>query len=43
VDVVAVRRFSPFKTAGLTVLIVGGFFGLACAAACGFGQVGFGY
>jgi hypothetical protein len=43
VSAVAVRKFSPLKTAGLTALIVGGFFGLACAMTCGFGQVGLGY
>jgi hypothetical protein len=43
VNAVAVRKFSPLKTFGLTALIVGGFFGLACMAACGFGQVGIGY
>ena len=37
------RKFSPLKTFGLTALIVGGFFGLACVMACGFGQVGLGY
>ena len=43
VSAVAVRKFSPLKTFGLTALIVGGFFGLACVMACGFGQVGLGY
>ena len=43
VTAVAVRRFS----AGRTLLLVAGstaaLFGLACAVACGFGSVGFGY
>ena len=43
VNRVAVRKFSPLKTFGLTALIVGGFFGFACLMACGFGQVGLGY
>ena len=33
---VAVRKFSPLKTFGLTALIVGGFFGFACVMACGY-------
>ena len=33
---VAVRKFSPAKTFGLTALIVGGFFGIACLLACGY-------
>ena len=33
---VAVRKFSPLKTFGLTALILGGFFGFACVMACGY-------
>ena len=36
VNRVAVRKFSPLKTFGLTALIVGGFFGFACLMACGY-------
>lgn len=42
VNAVAVRRFAPLKTVGLTVLVAGVTLGLACAAACDFGQIGFG-
>ena len=36
VNRVAVRKFSPLKTFGLTAVIVGGFFGFACLMACGY-------
>jgi hypothetical protein len=43
VTAVAVRRFSPARTlllvAGSTAALVG----VACAMACGFGSIGFGY
>jgi hypothetical protein len=40
---VAVRRFAPLDTAGLVVVTAGVVFGLACALACDFGPIGFGY
>src|SRR4029453_5747051 len=36
VHAVAVRKFSPVRTLGLTALIVGGFFGFVCLMACGY-------
>ena len=43
VSAVAVRRFGLLETAGLAVVTVGVVFGLACALACDFGPIGFGY
>jgi len=36
VHAVAVRKFSPLRTLGLTAVIVGGFFGFVCLMACGY-------
>jgi hypothetical protein len=43
VSAVAMRRFDPLKTTGLIVFSFGAAVGVACAMACGFGSIGFGY
>ncbi|HYC30693.1 MAG TPA: hypothetical protein VEB59_00305 [Gemmatimonadales bacterium] len=42
VSTVAVRRFGPLETLGLTAFTVGAL-ALTCAIACDFGTIGFGY
>ena len=43
IDKLAVRRFDLLKTAGLTIVTAGVVLGTACALACDFGTIGFGY
>ena len=43
VTAVSIRRFNPGRTLLLVAGSTAALFGVACAVACGFGSIGFGY